>query len=91
MGRGCTQCNGSGFRGRIGAYELLDFDRDMADALARNDPAAYTAAANAQPGFKRLALCALDYAADGLTTVSEVLRIAEDTAAEAEASAAEVH
>ena len=78
-GAGCHHCNDTGYRGRIGVYELLELDATMADALRRNDTAAFGRAAAAHPGFRPLAHCALDYADRGLTTIEEVLRVAGQT------------
>ena len=78
-GAGCHHCNDTGYRGRIGVYELLELDAAMGDALRRNDTAAFGRAAAAHPGFRPLARCALDYADRGLTTVEEVLRVAGQT------------
>ena len=75
-GTGCPHCNNTGYRGRIGVYELLELDEPMADALRRNDSSAFTKAANASPGYRPLVQCALDYARQGLTTLEEVFRIA---------------
>ncbi|MHB1240409.1 MAG: GspE/PulE family protein [Gammaproteobacteria bacterium] len=78
-GRGCHHCGDTGYRGRIGVYELLELDQAMADALRRNDAAGFARAARAHPDFRPLARCALDYAEQGLTTVEEVLRVAGET------------
>ncbi|MDE2088867.1 MAG: MSHA biogenesis protein MshE, partial [Gammaproteobacteria bacterium] len=75
-GAGCPHCNNTGYRGRIGVYELLEIDGDMVDALRRGDSSAFSRAALAHPGFRPLALCALDYAERGITTLDEVFRIA---------------
>jgi MSHA biogenesis protein MshE len=74
-GRGCLQCNHTGYNGRIGVYELLDLGRDTLDALRRNDTAAFTQAALKTPGFVPFSICAADYAEQGITTVEEVMRI----------------
>ncbi len=75
-GRGCPKCNGTGYRGRTGVYELLEIDEAMAEALRRNDTHAYIEAAAKTKGFRPLAICALEYASKGITTLDEVLRIA---------------
>ncbi len=77
-GPGCTQCNGTGYRGRLGVFELLQVDAAMADALRHDDPGAYAEAARRRQDFRPLTLSALDYAARGVTTLAEVLRVAED-------------
>jgi MSHA biogenesis protein MshE len=74
-GRGCHQCNNSGYKGRIGVYELLEMRLDTLDALRRNDPAGFTEAALKTPGFIRFSTCAIEYAEQGITTVDEVMRI----------------
>ena len=75
-GVGCQHCNNTGYRGRIGVYELLETNREMLDALRREDTAAFTEAALRAEGFRPFALCALDYARRGITTPAEVIRIA---------------
>ena len=75
-GAGCNRCNHTGYRGRLGVYELLEINTEMAQALRNDDAAAFTAAASAHPGYRVLKLAALDYARDGLTTLEEVIRVA---------------
>jgi MSHA biogenesis protein MshE len=72
-GRGCTQCNGTGYLGRLGVYELLEMGREMADALAHQD--SVTQLAHRQMSGKRIIDHALDQMKQGQTTVSEVMRI----------------
>jgi MSHA biogenesis protein MshE len=74
-GRGCPQCNQTGYAGRIGVYELLELRGETLDALRRNDSAGFTQAALKTPGFVRFSTCAADYAEQGITTIEEVLRI----------------
>ena len=72
-GKGCSYCNRSGYRGRFAVYELLEFDRALADAVRREDFAGVEAAARAQQSFRGLTASALDAAANSLTTVAEVI------------------
>ena len=74
-GRGCNQCNHTGYHGRIGVYELLDIDYTLAETLRRNDPAGFEQAARAQTGYRQLVDHALDYARQGLTSLTEVMRL----------------
>lgn len=76
-GAGCQNCNHTGYRGRIGVFELLEINEPMADALRRNDSSAFTKAAMASPGFKPLISAALNYAAQGIISLEEVFRVAE--------------
>jgi MSHA biogenesis protein MshE len=74
-GTGCNQCNHTGYHGRIGVYELLEIDYTLADALRRNDPAGFENAARAQDGYRPLMENALDYARQGITSLSEAMRL----------------
>jgi MSHA biogenesis protein MshE len=76
-GKGCQSCNYTGYRGRIGVFELLEMNEAMMSALKRDDPEAFTELAKANPGFRSLALAAYDYALTGITSVEEVLRLVE--------------
>lgn len=77
-GRGCQSCNFTGYSGRIGVYELLELDQPMMDALRRNDAEGFAKAARQHEHYRPLALTALDYARQGITSVDGVLRLAED-------------
>ena len=76
-GRGCQTCQHTGYKGRIGVFELLEMDEPMMTALKRDDTEAFTQAAKQHPGFRPLALAAFDYAKLGVTSVEEVLRLVE--------------
>ncbi|KAB7622638.1 GspE/PulE family protein [Alkalilimnicola sp. S0819] len=75
-GLGCSHCNNTGYRGRVGVYELLELDGAMTDALRRNDQAAFARAAAANPDYRPLGRVATDYALQGVTSMEEVLRVA---------------
>ena len=74
-GRGCTYCNETGYRGRIGIFELLEIGAEAADAVRRDDTAGYARAARAQPGWEPLGACVLRHAREGVTSLEEVFRI----------------
>ncbi len=73
-GRGCTYCNNSGYRGRVGVYELLDMDERCLRALHHGDSIAFGEAARAQPGYRSLRQSAIELASRGLTTMDQVMR-----------------
>ena len=75
-GRGCYQCSNTGYRGRVGVYEMLEMDEDMLDALRRRDVSDFTKAARRSPLFRPLGQCAMDYALQGVTSLQEVARVA---------------
>jgi MSHA biogenesis protein MshE len=76
-GKGCQHCNHTGYKGRIGVFELLEMNRAMMDALRMNDTQRFAEAANESTGFRSMALVALDYAKQGITSVEEALFLAE--------------
>jgi MSHA biogenesis protein MshE len=77
-GRGCSHCNGTGFQGRRGIYELLELDTTLAAAISRNDPAAFMQATQERMRGHTLRAHALALAAEGKTTVAEVIRVASE-------------
>ncbi|MDO6426293.1 ATPase, T2SS/T4P/T4SS family [Thalassotalea sp. 1_MG-2023] len=77
QGTGCQSCQYTGYKGRIGVFELLEMNEPMMAALKRDDTEMFTEQAKAHPRFTPLAMAAFDYAAQGITTVEEVLRLVE--------------
>ncbi len=77
-GLGCPHCNGSGYQGRLGIYEMLEMNEALRAALARDDPAAFKEAAIAALGERTLVRGAVSAALSGATTLDEVVRIAGD-------------
>lgn len=58
-------------------FELLELDEPMIEALRNHDTHAFAQAAKASRDFVTLAESALDYALQGVTSVDEVLGLAE--------------
>jgi MSHA biogenesis protein MshE len=75
-GRGCSQCNGTGFAGRVGVYEMLEMTPELARAMVAQDPNAFGDAARPQMQGARLTDRALELVLKGRTTVAEVLKVA---------------
>lgn len=76
QGRGCYQCSNTGYKGRVGVYELLEMNEFMLDALRLSDVSGFTRAARNSPWYRPLGRCAMDYALRGVTTLEEVARVA---------------
>jgi len=74
---GCQRCQFTGFRGRIGVFELLEIDNAMVSALRLDDTEAFSVAAQQSPYFQPLAIAALDYAKQGITSLSEVFKLVD--------------
>jgi MSHA biogenesis protein MshE len=74
-GRGCSHCNGTGFRGRTGVYELLEMSREISAAASQADPARFVKMATDQIAGNTLLRHAMSLVFEGKTTVSEAMRV----------------
>jgi len=77
QGKGCTYCNNTGYKGRIGIFELLELNDEMTDALRRNSSSDFAKAARQSEGYEPLVVSALRLAAQGVTSLDEVFRVTE--------------
>jgi MSHA biogenesis protein MshE len=77
-GRGCSSCNGTGYSGRQGVYELLEMDAALTQAASRSDPAAFMKLARERMQGRTMAAHALELVRQGRTSLSEALRIGFD-------------
>jgi len=71
---GCDRCGGSGYKGRVGVYELMLVDEQIRDMVIHRASAGEIAKAAEEVGMVRLREDGLLKAARGLTTIEEVLR-----------------
>lgn len=74
-GRGCAACGGTGYRGRLGVFELLDVRPQIQRLIQSRAPAADISAAAREAGLRPLALAAQDLIEQRLTTELEVARV----------------
>ena len=74
-GAGCQYCNDTGYRGRIGIYELLEIDQTLADLLRLGQYREFEIAAAKLSNFRTLEQCGLDYVLNGITTIAEIIRV----------------
>ena len=75
-GAGCSHCNGTGFAGRIGVYEMLEMTPDLVRAANRADPNVFIESAKAQLKGHTLVDHSLALVLAGRTTVGEALKVA---------------
>jgi MSHA biogenesis protein MshE len=73
-GAGCSHCNGTGYQGRIGIFEFLEMDAGLVEALHGRDPLKFAQTARQQTTFVPLRRAAILIAAQGLTTMDQVVR-----------------
>jgi MSHA biogenesis protein MshE len=74
-GRGCSHCNGTGYRGRTGVYELLEMTRAVNEAVNHPDPSHFLKVAHAEMRGETLRRSAVRLAIQGRTTVAEAMRV----------------
>jgi type IV pilus assembly protein PilB len=72
-GDGCASCSGSGYRGRVGIYELLVMSDELKRAVAAGSNTDVIRELAIKNGMRTLKQYAMTLMADGLTTVEEVL------------------
>jgi type IV pilus assembly protein PilB len=72
---GCDRCNNTGYRGRLGIFEILKLDEDIRSLILRRASADEIAAVAVGKGMKRLREDGLDKIRLGQTSPEEVLRV----------------
>ena len=77
-GAGCSACGGSGYKGRVGIYELLLVTSDLEHAIARRASARELRKIAQSAGMQSLETDGLAKVANGLTTIEELIRIRHD-------------
>lgn len=73
-GRGCSKCNGTGYRGRIGAFEIMIFNDEIRDLIMNSASTAVLRAAAQKNGMRLLRDNGLAEMFDGITTIDEVVK-----------------
>jgi MSHA biogenesis protein MshE len=74
-GKGCSHCNGTGYLGRTGVYEMLEMNNAVVEAANREDPALFIEVATREIGGHTLRAHAVQLVVEGKTTVDEAMRI----------------
>ncbi|MCI0499554.1 MAG: Flp pilus assembly complex ATPase component TadA [Planctomycetales bacterium] len=73
-GKGCDRCNRTGYRGRIGIYEIMAFNDELRDLVMNHASTAILREAAQREGMKTLRENGLAAIYDGVTTIDEVSR-----------------
>lgn len=74
-GRGCDNCRQTGYRGRIGFYELMTMNAEIAEMVVRRAPLADIKEAAKANGMRELREDGLLKVLEGITTPEEVMRV----------------
>jgi type IV pilus assembly protein PilB len=73
-GRGCGACNGTGYKGRVGLYEVMEISEGIRDLIMVGATAVEIKRKALEEGMLTLRMSGLEKIKAGITTVEEVLR-----------------
>ncbi len=74
QGKGCSTCNGTGYKGRVALYEVMSFNDPLRDLILQGASTVELKRLAMQQGMRTLRQVALSRLAEGMTTISEVVR-----------------
>ena len=77
FGKGCEKCNGSGFRGRLGFYEIARINARLREGISKNRTTLELRGL-VDADFATMRDDGMAKAAAGMTTIDEVLRATQD-------------
>jgi MSHA biogenesis protein MshE len=74
-GTGCSHCNGMGYTGRTGVYEVLEMTNELVEAINHDDTGVFVQAARKQMAGQTLRRDAVRLVVNGKTSIDEAMRI----------------
>jgi general secretion pathway protein E len=77
-GAGCENCFHTGFRGRLGIFELMELNEELRAQIMRNEDASQITASARRNGMRNLREDGWLKARRGLTTAEEVMRVTQE-------------
>lgn len=77
-GVGCPKCNNSGYKGRVGIYEILEVDEGLADLINKNAGRQYIYEYAVKKGLITIPQDGFIKAKRGITSIEEVLRVTKE-------------
>ncbi len=76
--KGCAKCDNTGYKGRIGVYEIMEVTQPIKDVIARGGNAEEIKKVALKEGMKTLRMAATKYVVQGITSYPEMVRISFD-------------
>ena len=76
-GRGCGNCNGTGYRGRLAIYEVMVMHEGIKELILRNASVVELKREAVKLGMSTLRMSALQKVREGLTTIEETVRVTD--------------
>ncbi|MCQ2523524.1 MAG: Flp pilus assembly complex ATPase component TadA [Lachnospiraceae bacterium] len=75
----CTKCDGMGYRGRIGVYEIMEMTPKLKTLISRGGNADEIKEVALSEGMHTLRMSAAEYVLDGTTSFSEMMKVSFDS------------
>ena len=75
---GCPRCDGTGFRGRIGVYEIMEMTQPLKTIISKKGTAEEIKEKALEEGMHTLRMSATRYVLDGITSIPEMMRVSFD-------------
>lgn len=76
---GCSSCDNNGFKGRIGVYEIMEVTPKVRKVIAAGEDAEHIKQAALEEGMYTLRMSATNYVLEGITSVSEMIKVSFDS------------
>jgi len=73
-GKGCSKCNGTGYKGRTGIYEIMIFNDEIRDLIMNRASTNVLRVAAQKAGMRPLRYNGLIAVFDGITTIDEIAK-----------------
>jgi type IV pilus assembly protein PilB len=74
LGRGCERCSGTGYKGRVGLFEVMEMTEPLRELVIANASVAELRTLAVAEGMSTLRQSGLSKVAEGMTTLEEVVR-----------------
>lgn len=75
-GKGCAECNNTGYKGRIGVHEILVMNKEIREVISKKSANDALRDICINNGMKTLKECGIELILQGITTVDEILSVA---------------
>ncbi|MCH5257517.1 MAG: Flp pilus assembly complex ATPase component TadA, partial [Lachnospiraceae bacterium] len=76
---GCAKCDGTGFKGRIGVYEIMEITQPLKNIISKNGDVEDIKNKALEEGMNTLRMSATEYVLEGITSIGEMIKVSFDS------------